>query len=45
MKEFIGKNPRFKVIWNFSNQSYTVYKNNIFLILKYRYSDIKCYLN
>lgn len=44
MKEFIGKNG-FKVIWNFWDQSYKVYKNEKFLILSYRYSDVKNYLN
>lgn len=45
MKEFIGKNPSFKVVWSFVDQTYSVYKDDRFLILRYQYSDIRCYLN
>jgi len=42
---FIGKNKDFKVIWNCTKQIYTVYKNNKYLIKKYRFTDITSYLN
>lgn len=42
---FTGKNTDFKVIWNCAEQSYSVYKNNKFIVRKFRYSDIKCYLD
>ena len=42
---FIGKNTDFVAIWNCQEQCYTVYKNNNFIIKKYKFSDIKSYLD
>ena len=43
--EFTGKNKLFTVIWNCGKQTYTVYKNNKYLTIKFRYNDVKSYLN
>jgi len=46
MKEFIGKNTDFVVIWNCNLQHYSVYyKNEILCHPKYKFSDVKSYLN
>jgi hypothetical protein len=42
---FIGKNTDFTAVWNCQEQSYTVYKNNRFLIKKYKFSEVETYLN
>ena len=42
---FTGKNPDFKAIWDCNSQSYTVYKSGKFLVRKFRYADIKSYLD
>ena len=36
--------PDFKVTWNFTSQSYTVYYKTQYLTTAYRYDDIKSYL-
>jgi hypothetical protein len=42
---WIGKNTDFRVVWNFNRQHYKVYKNNKHLVTRYRWDDIKSYLN
>ena len=42
---FTGKNTDFIAIWNCAEQSYTVYKNNKFIVKKYKFSEIRSYLN
>lgn len=42
---FTGKNTDFIAIWNCNSQSYSVYKNKKFLIKKFRYADVKSYLD
>lgn len=42
---FTGKNTDFKAIWDCQKQYYDVYKNDRFLIRKFRFSDIKSYLD
>ena len=42
----VGENKRFKVYFNSSNQEYTVYIDEKFLIgNKYKFSDVQSYLN
>lgn len=42
---FIGKDSNFVVVWNCSNQFYTVYKSGKMIVTeKYKFSDIKSYL-
>jgi len=46
MKEFIGKNKNFVVIWVFLKQEYFVYHKGKYLGIKaYRYRDIASYIN
>lgn len=45
MKEFIGKNPDFKVIWDCNAQEYIVYYKGKFVVKKYKFSDVKSYLD
>jgi len=43
---FTGKNPDYIVIWDCNRQSYTVYyKGNKLVPEKYKFSDVKSYLN
>lgn len=39
-----SNNPEFKVIWNCQKQRYTVYKNDKFLRVAFKLSDVKSYL-
>ena len=45
MKEFIGKNPNFKAIWNCDEQCYKIYYKGMFMIRKFKFSEVKTYLN
>lgn len=45
MKEFTGKDSRFRVLWLCSEQTYFVYKNGALLLKLFRFSDVKNYLN
>lgn len=43
---FTGKNTDFKVVWDCSLQAYNVfYKGNNMNIVKYKFSDVKTYLD
>jgi len=39
----IFKDADFEVLWDCSNQEYTVFYKEKFLIKSFRYADIKCY--
>lgn len=44
--KLIGENKGFKIYFDCQNQVYNVYKDGEFLIgNKYKYSDVKCYLD
>jgi len=45
MKAFIGKNKQWVVVWNCRKQAYTVFLNNKYFVTKYRFNDVKSYLN
>ena len=46
MITFIGKDTAFKVVWNCSAQSYTVYKDNQVLVAnKFKFSEVQPYLD
>jgi len=42
---FTGKNTEFKVVWDCSKQTYTVYYKGKYFITGYGFADIKSYLN
>lgn len=41
----IGKNTSFKAVWDCNKQSYSVYKDNRLIAVKYKFSDVQCYLD
>lgn len=42
---FTGKNTSFKAVWDCRLQSYSVYYKDKLIAIKYRFSDIRSYLN
>jgi len=43
--KLIGKNKDFFALWDCEKQQYKVYKGSTYLITKYRFEDVKTYLN
>lgn len=43
--EFVGKDTDWIVVWNCQLQTYFIYRKGKLFTKKYKYSDVKLYLN